>query len=96
MCLLITVLAAVIATIVWYVKIPKNLYNVGTLCLIYWGASLMWLVDAFFCLTEGEPFLDISLNDALLGFVVALCGLVAWVVILLLKGPKISSRNDLF
>lgn len=56
----------------------------------------MWLVDAFFCLTEGEPFLDISLNDALLGFTVVLCGLVAWVVILLLKGPKISSRNDLF
>lgn len=88
MCLLITVLSAVITTIVWYVKIPKNPNKVGSLCLIYWGASLMWLVDAFFCLAEGKLFLNLSLNDALLGFTVALCGLVAWVVILLFKGPK--------
>lgn len=83
MCLLITVLAAVIATIAWYVKIPNSLNKVGSLCLIYWGASLMWLVDAFFCLAEGEPFLNLSLNDALLGFTVVLCGLAAWVIILL-------------
>lgn len=44
MCLLITVLAAVIAAIVWYVKIPNSPNKVGSLCLIYWGASLMWLV----------------------------------------------------
>lgn len=85
MCLLITVLAAVIATIVWYVKIPNSQNKISSLCLIYWGASLMWLVDAFFCLTEGEPFLDISFNDALLGFTAVLCGLAAWVVILLHK-----------
>lgn len=85
MCLLITTLAAIITTIAWYVKIPNSPNKVGSLCLIYWGASLMWLVDAFFCLTEGEPFLDLSFNDALLGFVVVLCGLAAWVVILLHK-----------
>lgn len=85
MCLLITALAAVITTIVWYMKIPNNPNKVGSLCLIYWGASLMWLVDAFFCLAEGKPFLNLSLNDALLGFTMVLCSLAAWVIILLLK-----------
>jgi len=88
MCLLITALAAVITTIVWYLKIPNNPNKVGSLCLIYWGASLMWLVDAFFCLAGGEPFLNLSLSDALLGFAVVLCGLAAWVVIFLLMRPK--------
>lgn len=45
----------------------------------------MWLVDAFFRITEGEPFLDMSLNDALLGLTVVLCGLLAWATILLIK-----------
>lgn len=88
MCLFITVLAAVIATIAWYVKIPYNPNKVGSLCLIYWGASLMWMVDAFFSLAEGEPLLNISLNDTLLGFTVVLCGLVAWIVLLLFKMLK--------
>lgn len=92
MCLLITALAAVITTIVWYVKIPNRPSKVGSLCLIYWGASLMWLVDAFFCLAEGEPFLNLTLNDALLGFTVAFCGLAVWVVILLLN-PAVRTES---
>ena len=44
MTLLITVFAAVIASIFWYnSKVDRKL---GTLALMYWGASLMWLVDA--------------------------------------------------
>jgi len=88
MCLLITLLAAVIATVVWYSQAPKDLYKVNILCSMYWGASLMWLVDGFFCVAEGEPFLDLSLNDALLGLTIVICGLTAWAIILLLKDPK--------
>ena len=85
MCLLITLFAAIIATIVWYVQIPNYRYKISTLGFIYWGASLMWLVDAFFCIAEGEPFLDMSQNDALLGITIVLCGLLAWGTILLVK-----------
>ncbi len=88
MCLLITLLAAVISTILWYVNAPDNKFQLGTLSLMYWGASLMWTVDGFFCVAEGEPFLDLSLNDALLGFLIVICGLVAWVALLLYKDPK--------
>ena len=85
MCLLLTLFAAVITTIFWYVQTPDYRNKIGMLGLMYWGASLMWLVDAFFRITEGEPFLDMSLNDALLGLAVVLCGLLAWTTILLVK-----------
>lgn len=88
MCLMITLLAAVVSTIVWYAKAPDNKFRLGTLSLMYWGAALMWTIDGFFCVAEGEPFLDLSVNDALLGFLIVICGLVAWIIILLLKDHK--------
>ena len=88
MCLLITLLAAVVSAIVWYVNAPCGKFHLGTLSLMYWGASLMWMVDGFFCAAEGEPFLDLSVNDALLGLLVVICGLVLWLLILLYHDPK--------
>ena len=88
MCLLITLLAAVISTIVWYVNAPDNKLKLGTLSLMYWGAALMWMVDGFFCIAEGEPFLDLSASDALLGLLIVICGLAAWLLILLYNDPK--------
>lgn len=88
MCLVITLLAAVVSTVAWYVNAQEDRLHLGSLSLMYWGAALMWTVDGFFCLAEGEPFLDLSLNDALLGFVIVVCGLVAWIALLLYKDPK--------
>lgn len=88
MCLMITLLAAVVSSIVWYANAPGGRYGLGTLSLMYWGAALMWTVDGFFCIAEGEPFLDLSLNDALLGLLVVICGLITWLLILLYKDPK--------
>ncbi len=88
MCLVMTAFAAVIATVAWYINAPNNKLRLGTLSLMYWGAALMWTIDGFFCVAEGESFLDLSANDALLGLVIILCGLVAWVLILLIKDPK--------
>ena len=48
MCLLLTLMAAVAATVAWYACEKRKTYRLGTLCLIYWGAGLMWLVDFFF------------------------------------------------
>lgn len=93
MCLLITVIAAVISTILWYIKAPKDTYKIGTLSIIYWGASLMWFVDFVFEFAElkseyfNQPFSDI-LNDSILGLCVTVLGLVAWLIILLIKDPK--------
>ena len=93
MTLLITVIAAVVATILWYTNEQRKTYKLGTLALMYWGASLMWLMDFVFEYAElkaeyfNQAFADI-LNDALLGVSVVVLGLVAWVIILLIKDPK--------
>lgn len=93
MTLLITIIAAVVATIVWYVNENRDAYKLGTLSFIYWGASLMWLMDfvAEYKELGTEYFaweLADILNDALLGVSVVALGLVAWIIILLVKDPK--------
>lgn len=78
MTLLIAVFAAVITTIIWYTNDRRSQLKLGTLALMYWGASLMWMVDAVVEYIElgAEYFTPASsdmLNDAFLGLsVVAL------------------------
>ena len=71
MTLLITLFAAIICTVIWYKGYNKDL-RIGTLCWIYWGASLMWFIDACFEYAEfhAEFFTPAPvdmLNDAYLG-----------------------------
>ena len=93
MTLLITILAAVTSTVIWYQKDSGNQKRIGTLSLMYWGASLMWLVDAAFEYAElkaayfrPEPLE--MLNDLFLGISVVVLGLVIWLVLFLKKDPK--------
>lgn len=92
MTLLLTVFAAVISTVVWYTRPVDNKLCTGVLCWLFWGASLMWLVDAVFEYIElkAEYFnpapLDM-LNDTFLGLSVIALALVVWVVTLLIKDP---------
>ncbi|MBQ4378770.1 MAG: hypothetical protein II821_06195 [Treponema sp.] len=93
MTLLTTVFAAAICTAIWYKNESARELKVSTLCFMYWGASLMWLIDAIFEYGEaGAEFftpapLDM-LNDLFLGLSVVAFGLVIWLVILLVKDPK--------
>ena len=41
MTLLTCVFAAIICSILWYKHAPDNTMRLGTLSLMYWGASLM-------------------------------------------------------
>ncbi len=100
MTLVITILAAAIATAVWYAKAPSTDMRLGTLALIYWGAALMWCVDGINGLIEGEGFIEITdtaamLDDAVLGVVVVAAGLVAWAIYLVAKDPKRVLRKSL-
>ncbi len=78
MCLVLTALAAIIATFFHY-KSGKLVF--GTLALIYWGATLMWLVDGFFALSAGEAFCTFSLSETVLGFIVIALGIAAWAIL---------------
>lgn len=93
MTLLITLIFAIVCTLVWYKNAPHDTMKVSTLCYMYWGASLMWLADAIFEYAEEgaeyfNPPLEDILNDTLLGVSVVVFGLVIWVVRLLISDPK--------
>ena len=96
MTLLITVFAAIIATIKWY-NSKDDTMKIGTLALIYWGAALMWSVDAVFEYIElGAEFFTPAasdmLNDAFLGVAAVALGLIIWMVMVLIKDPKGNVR----
>ena len=93
MTLLITLAAAVTVTLIWYTKEKARELKTGILCYMFWGASLMWLVDAAVEYIEdgADYFIPSSadmLNDAFLGLSVVVLALVIWVVYLLVKDPK--------
>ena len=93
MTLLITLTAAIIATIIWYkdTASDKN-RKLGTLSLIYWGAGLMWLVDSVVEYLElgaefFTPAAEDMLNDTYLGFSVVVLGFIIWLVYFLINDP---------
>ena len=93
MTLLTTVFAAIICTVIWYKKAPDSDMQLGTLCLMFWGASIMWLVDAIVEYRElGAEFFTQDgadmLNDLYLGLSVVALGLIIWLAILLIKDPR--------
>lgn len=101
MTLLTAVFGAIICTIIWYKNAPKDEMKVGILCFMYWGASLMWLVDAAFEYAQLHaayftPAPYEMLNDLFLGLSVVALGLVVWLAILLIKDPKGVVRAALF
>ncbi|MBR0483765.1 MAG: hypothetical protein IJJ69_03185 [Oscillospiraceae bacterium] len=91
MTLLIVLISAVICTFLWYTK--GNACRISTLCWMFWGASLMWLVDAFAEYAELHeeyftPSAEDMLNDTFLGCSVVVFALVIWIIDLLLHDPK--------
>lgn len=101
MTLLITVFSAVICTVIWYKNAQNDDMKIGFLCWLYWGASIMWLVDAVFEYAELKaayftPDAADMLNDSFLGLAVVALGLVIWLVFLLIKDPKGVVKTALF
>ena len=91
--LIITLLCAVFSTFLWYKNLPNDKYKISTLCWLFWGASLMWGVDAVFEYKElGAEYFSPSaadmLNDAYLGISCAVLALIIWLADLLIKDPK--------
>jgi hypothetical protein len=93
MTLLITIIAAVICTAIWYRRAPQDDMKVSILCWMYWGASLMWLVDAVFEYAELKsacftPSMADMMNGSFLGLCVVALGLVIWIITVLIKDPR--------
>jgi hypothetical protein len=89
MWLIMTALAAIITTAIWYIKAPEDKYKLGLLSLIFWGATLMWLVDHVIAsLTDGGEFFEVSPDATLLGISVIVLALFVWETVLLFSDPK--------
>lgn len=100
MTLVISLFAAVTCTVIWYLSEKARVCKVGTLCYMFWGASIMWLVDAIAEYIElgaeyFSPAVEDMINDSYLGVSVVLFGLIIWVVILLVKDPLKTVRKAL-
>lgn len=101
MTLLITVFAACITTVIWYKNAPDDSMKLGFLCLMYWGASLMWMCDAIFEYKEmgAEFFTPVAadmINDGFLGLSVVALGMVIWLIRLIVKDPEGKIRSMIF
>ena len=101
MTLLVTVFAAVVCTAIWYKNAPESKMQLGLLCWLFWGACLMWLVDAIFEYAELKadyftPEPADMLNDLFLGLSVVALALVIWIVVLLVKDPRGVLRTKLY
>lgn len=91
MYLISTLLVAMAATIAWLRLRERPELNLGLLALMFWGASLMWLVDVAFVVAEGEAFFETTTSAMVLGVVVVVAGLAVWGVPLVLRrrfGPR--------
>jgi len=86
MTLLISVIAAIVSSLLWYnsmTKLGKDPNKYSTLCYMFWGASLMWFVDAIAEYAEVgaeyfTPAMADMVNDAFLGISAVVLGLVIW------------------
>lgn len=94
MTLVITAIAAIIAIVVRFSRPAWAKRNsIGILALMYTGASLMWSMDLAATLMEGEAFIDFAdaaatMDDAFLGAIVVILGLVIWGVINVIKSTR--------
>ena len=92
MTLLIIFFAFIITTLVWYCSSTARKLKVGSLCLLFCGANLMFLVDAIFIYMEDKAnyFSLLSaniVNDLLLGLAIVALGLFIWLVVVLITDP---------
>ena len=100
MCLILTALAAIVSTVVWYCSATAREVKVSVLCWLFWGAAIMWFVDLVFEYAEEgaavfEPSVAEMLNDSLLGLAVITLALVIWTVVYLVSDPKGVLRSVL-
>lgn len=100
MTLLVTLFAAIFSTVLWYKNAPEDPMKLQLLCWMYWGASIMWFVDAVFEYAELKaayftPAPADMLNDLYLGLSVVALGLLLWLLVLLIRDPRGIVRASL-
>ena len=90
MWLITTLIAAIGATVLWYVA-PRK-YKFDLVSLMLWGASLMILVDHILGY-EGGSFIEMETeglisSSILLGIIMLIPVFIIWMLVLIIQKPK--------
>ncbi|MBQ8112605.1 MAG: hypothetical protein IJ146_05295 [Kiritimatiellae bacterium] len=80
MCEIMTIIAACAFTVLYFVGRRRGQPSKAafTAMLMFWGAALMWSVDCVAEKLSGEPLLDLSREDTILGFIIIGAGLLVY------------------
>ncbi len=97
MWLITTLVAALMATLMWYLL--KKRYKLGLLSLMLWGATIMILVDHLSSY-EGGQFLETETdglvqNGTFLGILMLIPVFIIWLIALLIPKFKNRFKNNL-
>jgi len=90
MCLIMTIIAAVVFTALGAKMRTQSLL---TTTLMFWAAALMWSVDGVASVLDGEPFFDISREDTILGAIIILCGVAIFAVLAVFERRRELKAN---
>ena len=80
MCEIMTIVAALAFTALYFFGKRRGQPSKAafTAMLMFWGAALMWSVDCVAEKLSGEPLLDLSREDTILGFIIIGAGLLVY------------------
>lgn len=94
MCLIMTIIAALIFSVVFFMQKKNNAVSksVVTTTLMFWAAAIMWSVDGIASVAEGEGFFDISSEDTILGGIIIVAGLVVFALLKVLEKHRVASK----
>ncbi len=92
MCLILSILATLAYLKLFISRSKRNLdsKSAKTTFLMFLGASLMWSVDGFAAVMNGESFLDLSKADFFLGLIVVCAGSAFYIV-----SQKLKSKGEI-
>ncbi|HEC77021.1 MAG TPA: hypothetical protein ENI33_07185 [Thermoplasmatales archaeon] len=90
MWLVVTTLAAIVVTAIWYTNDKaRETYKIGFLNLILWGTAIMVFVDHVMgYVAEGGEFIEITPEAILLSVILLISALIIWEIFLFIKDPK--------
>ncbi len=93
MCEIMTIAAAVFATLLFFAARLEGrpVRALGATALALWGAALMWSVDCVHSWMGGEGLFDLSADDAALGGVVLACAALLYAVLRLREAAKTTA-----
>ena len=84
MCLIFTAVAAAVFGVPYFVSNKRRgqgYKSLATAALTCTAAALMWCVDGFAAIAAGEPFFDLSIDNAVLGVIVVAAAVAVFAVL---------------